>query len=273
MKKYVTCLSTDSYLPGVLILNQSLIDVGSKYPLLALVVDGLADATYKALEKAGIEYVVKKPEFKIDQATWDMNVDSDRFERFNGSYFKIYALDAPCEKIVLLDADIIVMQNIDDLFDMPHFSACWDEDINPPNDGLSGFFCSGIMVICPDKKEFERAVSLANNFKLDRPGAGDQHIFNRLFPDWNDHPELKLPREYAVLGNTKLVSFTFKNIPLEKIKIFHMSGNKLWTDIGEPIREIDRLKYRSVTLERHVFNLCLKKYRLYEEKAWQLIKS
>jgi glycogenin glucosyltransferase len=276
MKKYVTCLSTDSYLPGVLILNMSLIDSGCKYPLLALVMDGLEDSTYKALEKAGIEYIIKKPEFKIDQSVLDANIRARAHRernlgRWNHTFFKVYILDVPCEKIVFLDADVMVMQNIDDLFDRPHFSACWDEDINPPNEGLSGFFASGLMVICPNKDELEKAIQLTNRFK--GSNGGDQTIFNRLFPDWKDHPELKLPREYAVLGSSRLVSFSFKNTSFESVKVFHMVGKKLWMDIGEPVREIDTLKYRSTTLERHTFNLFLKKYRLYEEAVSQLIKD
>ncbi len=58
MKKYVCVLSTDSYLDGVLVLNENLKSVNSKYELLCVVNENISPESLAYLEYFNIEYKV-----------------------------------------------------------------------------------------------------------------------------------------------------------------------------------------------------------------------
>ena len=51
---YATLLTTPAYLPGVLVLNECLLSVGSKYPLVAMVTPSLPSEARAVIEKRGI---------------------------------------------------------------------------------------------------------------------------------------------------------------------------------------------------------------------------
>ena len=58
-------------------------------------------------------------------------------------------------KCVFLDADIVVLQNIDDLFDREELSAA-------PDAGWPDCFNSGVFVYKPSKETFRKLVAFAN---------------------------------------------------------------------------------------------------------------
>ncbi len=51
---YVTLLTAPAYLPGVLVLHETLRSVGSKYPLVAMVTPSLAAEVRRVVTKRGI---------------------------------------------------------------------------------------------------------------------------------------------------------------------------------------------------------------------------
>ncbi|KAF9787043.1 nucleotide-diphospho-sugar transferase [Thelephora terrestris] len=78
-KVYVTLLTKNSYLPAALVLNESLKRVGSKYPLVIMSTPSLPTEAKEALTRQRMETTTR---------------------------------------IVLLDCDMIVMRNMDELFDI-----------------------------------------------------------------------------------------------------------------------------------------------------------
>jgi glycogenin glucosyltransferase len=57
-------------------------------------------------------------------------------------------------KVVFLDADTLVLKNVDDLFDHDEFSAC-------PDIGWPDCFNSGVFVAQPNKETFQRLISFS----------------------------------------------------------------------------------------------------------------
>ena len=57
MRAYVTLLSNRNYLEGVLVLNETLKQVQSKYPFYCLLSLGVEDEVISVLEKKGIRYI------------------------------------------------------------------------------------------------------------------------------------------------------------------------------------------------------------------------
>ncbi|KAG8835470.1 hypothetical protein FRC17_003037 [Serendipita sp. 399] len=113
---YMTLLSNTAYLPGTLILHHSLQATKPKYPLIALITQDLPDDSKQMLEKSGIETLLidrfAPPVTRFDP--------SKTFARFADIWTKVVAFGLEqFERIVFLDSDMLVLRNIDELFDLP----------------------------------------------------------------------------------------------------------------------------------------------------------
>ncbi|PAV69842.1 hypothetical protein WR25_26080 isoform A [Diploscapter pachys] len=91
-------------------------------------------------------------------------------------------------KCVFLDADTLVVQNADELFDRPDFSAAADI-------GWPDTFNSGVFVYAPSLETYHRLVEFAvEHGSFD---GGDQGLLNEFYPDWRDLPSAhRLPFIY-----------------------------------------------------------------------------
>ena len=118
---FVTFLSDDIYLVGARVLHQSIKDTNTKYPMVVLVTDGVSMDSISILKSDGC--FVKK----IDVVP---NPKSDEI-RYKWVYTKLRAWElTEYDRVVFLDADIVVLDNIDELFDnsLSKFavvSDCW----------------------------------------------------------------------------------------------------------------------------------------------------
>lgn len=134
---YVTLLSTTDYLDAVLVLNKSLQKVNSKYPLLTMVVDTIFTPEMEAcFQKHGIQYHTVPP-LQYSDKTQEKYQDSDSSSVLNtASKLQLFTLKN-WDKLVYIDADTLVLQNIDDLFAYPDGSM-----VQYPDDifGFSGLF-------------------------------------------------------------------------------------------------------------------------------------
>src|SRR5215831_9559305 len=151
---YVTVLSTDNYLPGVLALDESLRLCKSAYPLYVLVGSGVNDAVQDTLERAGIP-TIQLPPLDIPDEIRQANAMSDHHRHWAGVFEKLFVFSLPrFQKVVLLDCDMIVIKNIDELFGKPHMSAVI-ADIGPGRED-SHDLNAGLIVIEPAADLTER---------------------------------------------------------------------------------------------------------------------
>jgi glycogenin glucosyltransferase len=127
------------------------------------------------------------------------------------------------DKVVLLDADTIVLRNIDDLFERPEFAAA-------PDFFLPDRFNSGVMVLKPSAAVFRAMLDrLASASSYD---GGDQGFLNRFYPDWYAMPVAnRLPIGY----NVHHFVFQFlcaheylKQTVLHEIRVVHYTLQKPW---------------------------------------------
>lgn len=112
---YVTLLSKSSYLPGVLVLDYTLRLVGSCYPLVVMVTASLPQECRNVLTGRGIRLRdianLEPPEGIHSLAHHDT--------RFRDTWTKLRVFElVEFKRVVLLDADMIVMRNMDELFDV-----------------------------------------------------------------------------------------------------------------------------------------------------------
>ena len=216
---YVTTLcGGDAYLPGVEVLGRSLVASGTREPRLAMVTADVSTKARARLRAQGWELVDVDP---IENPS----ADTVRlYPRFAKTFTKLRAFGlANTSKIVLLDADTVVLRNIDDLFERPGFAAA-------PDFFLPDRFNSGVMVVEPSPALFARicdALSSVGGYD-----GGDQGFLNEFFPDWYARPvSYRLPAGYNMhhfvfqflLGHAAL-----KDRVLSEVRVLHFTLQKPW---------------------------------------------
>ena len=195
-RAYVTAISTDSYLPGVLALYKN-IHMLSSYPLIVLLPDHLNEKTYGELRRRGIPFIIAD----------DVNTPSEMlsateehawFSHWAKSLFKLRVFDlCEYEKIVYIDCDMMFIESIDEAFDFPDMSATIGGQLYPGNEQFVDL-SSGFMVITPRKGLSDSIAALIPDVVKTKKIFGDQDVLQAFFSDWKQHNELHLPGGYNV---------------------------------------------------------------------------
>ena len=184
MKKYVCVLSTNNYLDGVLVLNENLKSLNSKYDLLCIVNEEITTETLSYLEYFNIEYKkINRIDYKCEEANFHWKYTFDKLNIFTLTEY---------EKIVYLDTDLLITENIDELFNKPHFTAGTNE---PFIEDECSVFNSGVMVIEPNLEDYNNLIKITKLFDENNINKiGDQDVLNFYFKRANI-----LPKEYNVM--------------------------------------------------------------------------
>lgn len=181
---YVACLCTDNYLDGVLVLCESLRRTNTKYPFLCLVSSNVSSETLNKLRERNIDYVVRE---LIDVSEFV----GCKMSGWDYTYFKfrIFELEE-YDKVVYLDSDMLVMKNIDELFDEKTIGVCRDGyQFTGIKDDIDCGCNSGLLVIKPDRGLFEKLLAeIPGYIKSGR--SGDQGILNKFLGDNTWLPEI-----------------------------------------------------------------------------------
>lgn len=204
--KYVCVLSTDNYLEGVLVLNENLKQLKSKYGLLCLVNETIQESSKKVLEYFNIEYK-EMPSIKYKSG--------DSYWKYTFDKINIFAL-TEYEKIVYLDSDLLILKNIDHLFLRDNFTMCSDF---PCSEHLN----SAIMVLKPNLEDYEKIKNIVKLYDKKRVKTiGDQDII-RLYYDESKIDQLtddyNLMR-IIVSGETQYYKDIYENVFKEKYKVY-----------------------------------------------------
>ena len=138
---FVTLLSTTNYLDAVLVLNKSMQMVHSEYPLLVMVTSTIFTKEMQEIfEQHSILFEVVEPMVYSEEVQIKYKNHEASSVLNTASKLQIFSLK-DWDKVVYIDADSIVLKNIDDLFQYPDGSM-----VKYPDDDM-GF--SGMFVICP----------------------------------------------------------------------------------------------------------------------------
>lgn len=237
MNSYVTLVANSDYAIGAQALGRSLQMVGAKWPLMVMTLyDG---PELGALEAIGCTIIpVKPPPVSDDFRRRHCREEQHRRAPFtkgtkpafhdpldNFAKLRLWELEQ-FETVVFLDADVVVIKNIDRLFGYPEFVAA-------PNlyETLADFnrLNSGVFVAKPNRRTFDRMLA-----HLDRPDQfwrrTDQTFLEDYFPDWHGLP---------YIFNT--LQYVWFNLPAlwvwERIKVIHYQYEKPWAE-DHPRREL-----------------------------------
>ncbi|GAB5592818.1 glycogenin glucosyltransferase [Umbelopsis nana] len=182
---YVTLLVTDSYAPGALVLAQRLRELGTTREL-AVMVTGNVTSSIREQISLVFDSVIDID--KLDSGQKDELALLGRPELgVTFSKLQLWLLEE-YSKVVFLDADVLPLRLVDELFDRPEFSAA-------PDAGWPDCFNSGVFVAIPNKDTYAELCDLATS-KGSFDG-GDQGILNTYFDSWSTSPsEHRLPFIY-----------------------------------------------------------------------------
>lgn len=165
MKKYVCVLSTNSYVEGLLILNENLKMLNSKYSLFCLINETISKDVIKKIEENNIEY-------KIVPKIMGEYIDANNPQWFH-SFDKINIFNlVEYQKIIYLDLDLLILKNIDNLFSKKSISMVSDHP-------FSNDFNSGVMVVKPNKEDYWNMLKMID--KNPKKYKGDQDLINEYF--------------------------------------------------------------------------------------------
>nr|6MW5_A Chain A, UDP-galactose:glucoside-Skp1 alpha-D-galactosyltransferase [Globisporangium ultimum]6MW8_A Chain A, UDP-galactose:glucoside-Skp1 alpha-D-galactosyltransferase [Globisporangium ultimum] len=232
---YATLITSDAYVMGVEALVYSLFKARVAFPLVVLHSSQVTQPTVAKLTRFCAPF--QSSTWRISfRSVPDIGIPDEVTDRstvhvpgwVNSGYTKlhIFAMD-DFEQIVYIDADAIVLQNVDELFDRStSFAAA--PDVFPPDR-----FNAGVLVIRPNKQLF--ADLLAKAKELKSYDGGDTGFLNAFFPKWFESDAAsRLPFGYNAqrtmywLVNGKNPGYWNAVQPL---KILHYSSNpKPWED-------------------------------------------
>lgn len=186
-RAYVTVLATDDYLAGVLVVYKTLVEQKSTFPLYVCVTPNLSGHTLDTLSVYGIPTI---------EVTRRDSPKMPPFNKWRATYTKLEVFKLiQFEKVVYIDADMMILKNIDHLFECPHMSGvaagCWGgRDFN---------FNSGLLVIEPNMKEYDALVDIS--VEHGDICQGDQNVMQMYFTDWAQKKELHLGMEYNIFAS------------------------------------------------------------------------
>ena len=201
---YITLLSDDSYIYGVMLLNKSLKDVNTQYPLEVLVTSNVTKPILNILEQLQLKYYIINPLQSDEMIKYNSKINSKFAKTWSLSLTKLEIFKmTQYDKIIYLDADIMVLKNLDHLFKYPHLTSAIDgEYFNLwPDDP---HFNAGIIIIEPDKDEYDKLIDFTFNNAFSNWNKhqciADQEILNLYFNNWPNQSNLHLNKYYDIFA-------------------------------------------------------------------------
>jgi len=213
---YITFTNNDAYAKGVVALAMSLMEVGSIYPLVVLVSKDVSSETTSMLANIGClvyqtEMVALPPELSLQTARW-----GPAFTKLV-SWKKI-----EYNKLMFMDSDLLVLQNVDDLFDQgdtllatvdADASSC---DFKPERLSMIN---SGVLVLQPSMPTYSHLIRTLHNKTLLASGAiNDQDVIvNTLAWKGLEYPTYGAQVTHCECNDKRLWN-------LKTIKIIHFTA-------------------------------------------------
>lgn len=200
---YATLLSTPGYLQGIKVLYKSLCKYGKlRYPFVCFCSQGLPEHCIEELKWYGIE-CIRLSSYALEDSTFqEMKslYSSSKVSHWAYTFDKLFLFGMEqYDKIVFLDSDMMVLNDINELFDKPNMSAVQAGRFKYPDWVRLN---SGCMVFTPNKDTekglFDSILPAINERASQGLECGDQDVINYYFNNWPGQENLHLPQSYNV---------------------------------------------------------------------------
>ena len=112
---------------------------------------------------------------EVDKITYDVDYEGFQQDYYKNTFDKLSIFKlTEYEKIVYLDLDLLILENIDDLFCYNGIAMAYD---NP----FTNLHNSGVMVIEPDMNDYKGLIKIMMEKMKNQEQLGDQNIINEYF--------------------------------------------------------------------------------------------
>ncbi|ORX95088.1 glycosyl transferase 8 family protein [Basidiobolus meristosporus CBS 931.73] len=249
---WVTLLTRDEFLDGVRVLARSLRMVNTMYPLVVIHTSTVSPKCLGTLSREGcitreVEFINPNPGQKVNYL----------WERYSDTWTKLQVWSlSEFEKVTFLDADMLVLRNMDELFDavdssdyqmaavnacrcnpleLSHYPKHWKPSncahtilensgsIDPKTCNRNDYFNSGLMVLIPSPDLFTKMVAKLRKIpNLNQYLFPDQDFLNDVF----QHRWAPLSYVYNALKPMKFCHSRMWDI--NEIKNIHYILEKPW---------------------------------------------
>lgn len=258
---WLTLLGSENYLPGVLALARSMKRANSIYPLVVMMnKDDISEETQNIIANEGC--LIRFIERLYPNSTTGL-----AFEYLYHTWKKLRAFELVdiCDKCVFIDADIILLQNIDELFELydtqyiaavttcvcnlkktPTYPKDWKPENCPYTDKQHShstahdntnktIFNSGLFLFRPNLTTFQQMVHALNTWDLREFKFGDQDFLNKFYRDTS----IRIPYIYHGI---KVLFKSHKHLwDLTKLKTIHYMLGKPWDKSSEDDNEYESI--------------------------------
>jgi glycogenin glucosyltransferase len=262
---YVTYLGSNDYLIGTISLYLSLISVCGD-SLLVMTSPKVGEKEKSILRNLSIPYMdVQVPD--IPKQIQEFN-SSHGFPHWNQTFAKLSMFDlADYDKIIFLDSDMMVLQNIDHLFSKKNFSAVASGRAYPGHEDWVQLN-SGLIIIEPKvgltKQLISKIPATVSNV------IGDQDILHAYQPNWPKKKELHLSEGYNLFIDCVDYYLSHGILCEDDIYVIHFEGIKPWkrsrmSSIKYITKLILKMKWRQIKY--------FMKYQQYIDKSKKIIDN
>ena len=219
-RAYVTVHSTAKYLDGVLLLNESLKRVNSKYPLYVVLSERISKEIEEDLVTRKIP-TIRRKNICLMQDIIEKNKSREK-DRWSYTFDKLNVFElTEFDKIVFLDSDIYVRKNIDLLFEKPHMSAVIDKQYGPHITARCLKLTSGVMVIKPQENVLPEFQKIIETIIDKREAIGDQDILQEYDQEWGNKSELHLRNRYNTFFPYLEYYINFQEYTMDDFAVIH----------------------------------------------------
>lgn len=226
---YITTITNWSYYKGLKVLIKSFRKTNSLIPLFVMLPTDSDEKLKSAVRKLGVP-IIECDTIPLSDAA----KASNKIEHWNQTFFKLNIMRlTQFKKLIYIDADMLILKNIDHLFAYPAISATTGGKAAHPE---WTEFNSGLMVVEPNLEQFHRLIKsiepAMNRRQALNLGYGDQDVFNQFYPAWHTEPEHHFDEIYnaeccyldALMQERSFQDFS-------EIYILHYIGaNKIWNN-------------------------------------------
>ncbi len=208
---YVSVLSSSDYLLGLLALYDSLMQTSTSYPFNVIISNNISDEIEAFLKYKGICVIKMDLENSIelpDQIHY--NNEAYHVSRWTNTFVKLLVFELiEFDKIVFIDSDMMILRNIDYLFDYPHMAATNAGAKYPGNESWVELN-SGIFVAVPNKGYISSFLKVLPEVIIKKKYFGDQDILQEFYKDWKHNDDLNIGEEHNVFAS--YLSFYIKKL-------------------------------------------------------------
>ncbi|KAG0787851.1 hypothetical protein G6F16_008555 [Rhizopus arrhizus] len=268
----IVLTSTNNYIKGVITMKHAMHKHNSRYPILVLYTSQVSPEIIDILKRIGCLV-------KMIDSIHPLGKVEYKFKRFEETWTKLAVWnEIEYERLVLLDADMLPLKNMDELMEMDlpqgwiaasyactcnpqkisHYPPHWVPencaytgcaDAQPPSiSDRANYFNSGLIVLSPDRDKYRQMISYLDSIKdLNIYPFPDQDFLNEIFkghwmPISYAYNALKtLQWAHEPMWDIKYV----KNIHYILTKPWDISEDEEWADLELIYKPLYKIWWKS----------------------------